>query len=93
MHAQASEAAQTGIGAWTFGVKLPNDKLAYANAPTWMLYGGDDAHCLTDIPILIRRDTFCKTFLAEARVFPRYSSWLVTMMLGQVRRVSAAEHA
>ena len=34
-----------------------------------MLYGGDDAHCMDNIPVLIRPETFCSVFTAEARVF------------------------
>ena len=33
------------------------------------MYGGDDAHCLDNVPILIRPETFCSVFTAEARVF------------------------
>ena len=81
---QASELAGSGITAWTFGVALPNGKLAYAAAPTWMLYGGEGMHCFEDIPVLVRRDTFCDVFVAEARIFHTYSSWLLSMLLVQV---------
>ena len=37
-----------------------------------MLYGGDDAHCMDNIPVLIRPETFCSVFTAEARVFRSY---------------------
>ena len=45
-----------GIGALTFGTKLPSGKLAYATGPTWMLYSGDDLEaCEDNVPVLIRR--------------------------------------
>ena len=57
------------LGALAFGVELPNGKQAYPTSPSWMLYGGDDAHCMDNVPVLIRPETFCSVFTAEARVF------------------------
>ena len=57
------------LGALAFGVELPSGKQAYPTSPSWMLYGGDDAHCMDNIPVLIRPETFCSVFTAEARVF------------------------
>ena len=57
------------LGALAFGAELPNGKQAFPTSPSWMLYGGDDAHCLDNVPILIRPETFCSVFTAEARVF------------------------
>lgn len=57
------------LGALAFGAELPNGKQAFPTSPSWMLYGGDDAHCMDDVPILIRPEMFCSVFTAEARVF------------------------
>ena len=47
---------RNGIGALTFGTKLPDGKLAYATGPTWMLYSGDELEaCEDSVPVLIRR--------------------------------------
>ena len=62
------------LGALAFGAELPNGKQAFPTSPSWMLYGGDDAHCLDNVPILIRPETFCSVFTAEARVFRRVPS-------------------
>lgn len=64
------------IGALAFGAELPNGKQAFPTSPSWMLYGGDDAHCLDNVPILIRPETFCSVFTAEARVFRCALCWL-----------------
>lgn len=81
---QANTLADNGIGALSFGIKLPDGRLAYPTAPTWIAYGGDDSHCYDNIPVLIRRSTFCDVFVAEARLFLRYSSWLLALLLSQV---------
>ena len=74
-----------GIGALTFGAKIPsNGKLSFPTGPTWMLYAGDDSRCNQNVPVLIRKDVFCETYLAEARVFRTYYSWILSMLLGQV---------
>ena len=63
------------IGALTFGAELPTGKWAFPSSPSWMLYGGgsggggEEAHCLENVPILIRPETFCNVYLAESRVF------------------------
>ena len=57
------------LGALAFGVELPNGKQAFPTSPSWILYGGDDAHCMDNVPVLIRPETFCSVFTAEARVF------------------------
>ncbi len=59
------------LGALAFGAELPNGKQAFPTSPSWMLYGGDDAHCLDNVPVLIRPETFCSVLTAEARVFRR----------------------
>ena len=81
---QAAVLSSNGVGALSFGVKLPDGRLAFPTAPTWMAYGGVETKCWENIPVLIRRDTFCDVFVAEARVFLQYSSWLLSMLLGQV---------
>ena len=75
---------EDGIGALTFGVQLPDCTLSFPTAPGWILYTGNATNCLEDMPVVIRRDTFCRAFVAEARMFPRYTSWLLSLLLGQV---------
>ncbi len=66
------------LGALAFGAELPNGKQAFPTSPSWMLYGGDDAHCMDDVPVLIRPEIFCSVFTAEARVF----RWGITCFRG-----------
>ena len=47
--------------------------------------GDDHEICEDNIPVLIRRSTFCDAFVAEARTFRIYTSWLLSMYLSQVR--------
>ena len=68
------------MGALAFGVELPNGKQAYPTSPSWMLYGGDDAHCMDNVPVLIRPETFCSVFTAEARVFRQVPSCFYTLV-------------
>ena len=50
-----------------------------------MACSGDDHElCEDSIPVLIRRRTFCDAFVAEARTFRTYTSWLLSMYLSQV---------
>ena len=53
----------------TFGAEIPSGRFSFPTSPTWMTYAGDDSKCMDNIPVLIRPETFCKAFLAEARVF------------------------
>lgn len=73
-----------GVGALTFGSEVLRGKVAYPMAPTWALYSGDESRCNDDIPVLLRRSVFCKAFLAEARIFRVYHSWVLSMLLSQV---------
>ena len=81
---QAGQLLQNGIGALTFGVELQNNLTAYPRAPTWMLYAGRDDFCLENVPVVISRDNFCRAFVADARIFPVYSSWLLSLLLTRV---------
>lgn len=55
-----------GVGALTFGVRLPNLKLAYGSSPTWVLYGGDATTCADSVPVLIYQvGAFSKTKIIE----------------------------
>lgn len=40
--------------------------------------------CTEDVPVLLRRTTFCGAFAADARDFRVYSSWVLSLMLSQV---------
>ena len=73
------------IGALVFGAEVAGGKVAFPSSPTWMLYSGDEARCNDDVPVLIRKQVFCDSYLAEARVFRTYHSWVLSMLLGQVR--------
>lgn len=81
---QMAMVSKNGIGALSFGVEIGGGKVSYPTSPTWMLYTGEEARCNDDIPILIRREVFCRSYYAEARVFRMYHSWTLTMLLGQV---------
>ncbi len=37
------------------------------------------------VPLLLRRGTFCDAYVAQARVFRTYSSWVLAMLLSKVR--------
>ena len=41
-------------------------------------------NCTENVPILIRRATFCGAFNADARNFHTYSSFTLSLMLAQV---------
>ena len=82
-----------GVGALSFGVELAGGQLAFPTGPTWHLYSGDDANCLESVPLLLWRGTFCDSFFAHARVFRTYQSWVLIMMLRQVRHSSACPQA
>ena len=75
---------KNGIGALSFGVSVGRNKVAYPTSPTWMLYTGNEDKCHDDIPVLIRREVFCSSYFAEARIFRTYHSWTLAMMLSQV---------
>eukprot|EP00884_Botryococcus_braunii_P014758 jgi/Botrbrau1/23283/Bobra.0102s0026.1 len=79
----ANTMLRNGVGALTFGVELPVGKHSYPSAPTWMLYTGDDTNCIENIPLLMRKDLFCNVYLAEARTFRTYYSWVMVKMLRQ----------
>jgi hypothetical protein len=68
-------------------------QVSFPTGPTWLLYDGDDAHCAESVPLLLARATFCDAFVAHARVFRTYQSWVLTMMLRQVRAGSVCAHA
>ncbi|KAK9805857.1 hypothetical protein WJX73_008965 [Symbiochloris irregularis] len=76
-------AQRNNVGALTFGAQLPSGKHSFPTSPTWMMYGGDDVHCVENAPVLIDRLGFCKAFLAEARVFRHYTTWVLAMLLHQ----------
>ena len=74
---------KNSIGALSFGVELGGGKASYPTSPTWMLYTGNDSMCSDDIPILVRREVFCGSYFAEARIFRSYHSWILAMLLSQ----------
>ena len=37
--------------------------------------------------MLLQRGTFCEAYVAQARVFRTYSSWVLTMLLSKVRMI------
>lgn len=69
------------VRALTFGIELPNEKMAFPSAPTWVAYAGDHQHCMDDIPVALSTKTFCRAFLGEARVFQYYNAWILAMLL------------
>lgn len=82
---QVGMALDNGVGALTFGVDVGGGRVSWPSGPTWLLYGGDDSHCAESVPVLLRRGTFCDAFLAQARVFRTYHSWVLSLMLRRVR--------
>lgn len=74
------------IGGLTFGAEVLSGRVAFPTGPTWILHSGDDSLCNDDVPILIRSHVFCETFKAEARVFRTYHSWILSLLLHQVRQ-------
>jgi hypothetical protein len=40
--------------------------------------------CTDNVPVLMRRSTFCTSFAADARDFRQYNSWVLSLMLSQV---------
>lgn len=40
-------------------------------------------NCTDNVPVLLRRATFCATFNADARNFQQYSSFALSLMLAQ----------
>jgi hypothetical protein len=82
--AQMGILKQNGIGALTFGVEVMKNKTSYPSSPTWMLYTGEEDRCNDDVPILVRKEVFCGSYFAEARVFRTYHSWVLSLLLGQV---------
>ncbi|KAK9907269.1 hypothetical protein WJX75_000339 [Coccomyxa subellipsoidea] len=82
-------AMDNGVGALTFGVELSGGRVTWPSGPTWLLYGGDDSHCMESVPVLLRKGTFCSSFVAQARVFRTYHSWVLSMML---RRAGLRTH-
>ena len=59
------------IGALTFGVELPSGWQAFPSSPTWLLHDSGDAarRCYSNVPVLIRANTFCKV------TYPWRISW------------------
>ena len=53
------------IGALTFGVELPSGWQAFPSSPTWLLHDSGDAarRCFSNVPVLIRANTFCKVLI------------------------------
>ncbi len=43
-------------------------------------------YCTEDVPVLMRRRHVCSSFAADARDFRSYNSWVLSLMLAQVRR-------
>ncbi len=76
-----------GVGALTFGVELAGGRVTWPSGPTWLLYSGDDSHCMESVPVLLRKGTFCSAFAAQARVFRTYHSWVLSLMLRRVSHV------
>jgi len=77
-------ALDTGVGARPFGGDVGGGRVSWPSGPTWLLYSGDDSHCMESVPLLLRLGTFCDAFVAQARVFRTYHSWVLSMMLRQV---------
>jgi len=72
---------------WVLGCGDPNPTL-----PAAQLYEGEvepwlmSDYCTEDVPVLMRRRHFCSSFAADARDFRSYNSWVLSLMLAQVRR-------
>ncbi len=78
--------------AFIFGAQLPDGRLSYATSPTYMVYHGFEALCVEDAPILIRRQTFCDSYLPEARDFHTYHSWVLALHLRQSKKSLVSYH-
>ena len=73
-----------GIGAYAFGVEHEGKYVSFPGSPTWMLYTSSGSECNEDIPIVVRKQIFCQSYFAEARIFRQYHSWTLSMLLAQV---------
>lgn len=80
-----AEIRNSPVRALTFGIELPNDKVAFPSAPTWIAYAGDHQHCMNDIPVAIATNTFCNAFLGQARVFQYYNAWILAFLLDHTK--------
>ena len=56
-------------------------QVAFASAPTWMVYAGDHEHCMDSIPLAVSRGQFCRHYQGSARVFRLYAPWVLAMLL------------
>ncbi|KAK9813475.1 hypothetical protein WJX73_001034 [Symbiochloris irregularis] len=70
-----------GIGALTFGTHLPNNRVAFASSPSYMYYDGDHEKCMDLVPIALSRESFCRHYQGDARVFRLYAPWILAMFL------------
>lgn len=43
--------------------------------------------------MLLQRGTFCEAYVAQARVFRTYSSWVLTMLLSKVRMIGRSSQS
>ena len=80
------------VGGFIFGASLPDGRLSYATTPTYMIYHGYEALCVEDAPILVHRQTFCDTYLPEARDFHTFHSWVLALHMRQSRRSLISYH-
>ncbi|KAK9821580.1 hypothetical protein WJX81_008053 [Elliptochloris bilobata] len=78
-----STARDNGVGALVFGAQMPSGKHAFPTGPTWILYSGNEQQCTELVPMLLQRGTFCEAYVAQARVFRTYSSWVLAMLLSK----------
>ncbi|CAL5218412.1 g88 [Coccomyxa viridis] len=82
------------VGGLTFGAHVPEikkrgERVSYPSGPTWQIYEGKidpwvmSDNCTDNVPVLIKRATFCSAFAADARDFRQYNSWVLSLMLEQ----------
>ncbi|CAL5227669.1 g10676 [Coccomyxa viridis] len=73
------------IGALTFGVELPSGWQAFPSSPTWLLHDSGDAarRCYSNVPVLIRANTFCKVADANAHLIRSYDAWVIALLLSR----------
>lgn len=65
------------LGALVFGAKIGDNKVSYPSSPTWIIYHGAEPLCVENVPLLVQKHVFCSSFLAEARDFPVFQTWLL----------------
>lgn len=75
---------ETGVVALALGVELPDGRQFFPMTPTWMVYNGSlrDA-CVDNVPLMVPRRLFCRTFFGPAKVWKHYSAWVYSMMMQQ----------